>query len=91
MKFVVVKEVNGKEESVMVNAEDPNEAIMKAMFKDFESGRVSENDIATVGVYEVSSYNHLIKINEEADFIRWSNNRIEELKQKIKELTGENK
>lgn len=90
MKFVLVREVNGVEETSTVEADNPTHALTVGSFEDFMSGRTSANDIATTGVYEVGGeYNHLITISEDMEMRRWANSRIEELEQKIKELTGE--
>ena len=90
MKFVLVREVNGVEEVSTVEAENPTHALTVGSFEDFISGRISNNDISTTGIYEVGGeYNHLISINEGIDMRRWASSRIEELQQEIKELTGE--
>lgn len=90
MKFVLVKEVNGVEEVSTVEANSPEEAMQVGSFEDFTSGRIEDNDIATVGIYEVGgTYNHLIAINRLGEMGHWANTRIEELKEKIRELTGD--
>lgn len=86
MKFVVIQEVNGKEVANVVEAESPIEAIHTLTFNVFFHGESKGKDVATIGVYDIGNYNHLIAIDDKAQFASWAQGRIDELKDKLKEF-----
>lgn len=92
MKFVIVNEVDGVNEFKVVEAENAIEALNEDWdVTDILSGKNQGKEVATVGIYEVGNFNHLVTINNDMHIRSWANSRIEELKSEIEALKNESK
>lgn len=66
MKYAVIDEIDGKEVASIVEAENPQEAMMLNSIRVFREGLNIGQEAATIGIYDLGEHNHLMDVLSES-------------------------